>query len=587
LLSLAAFSACDKASLTHISGHDLTVGFYSAVPSTRSSICADGLSASWEVGDNVCLWAISQQGETVLDAWKFGVYAISDNLAWFSSTLQSPLADGQYRYLACSPAPVSVTGTSATFIIPSDQDGKASDGGDIMVATPCIHGPVRELPDPEDQSGLKLVFNHIVHLLRFFISSEDAIELEGERIKTIALSMPKSVVGTVRTDLTDPFADAVLEEGRGDINIGLEDGLEESGEVRHYAYASIAPTEFGPEDVMAVRLYTETKVATVADIALRGRKMAAGHATAVRLKPASVSDLFRLRVSVESNNLGEKVNSISLKAPQGCHWTDGGSSEYVFSPSTAIDAGSGFELQFEDESSFRSLSGRTVTVTYDSPHAVISREITMPDMSSGFAADLHLNVPYLLYEDFSSVASFSSNDEYATLSMGSKSPHTFLGGWSGGRIGAEAGQCVRLACRRETSSDYPARLDSAPIDALLKSGADLKVTFDYGANNRYGGIAIITDGNVGQTCSIGYTTGTGTYWSGDKTGEFEESNSFYVKEYSGSYSLLPNNNSYIIHSVPQTDCLRICWRTDIEHQAGTTNTTAWLYVDNVKVQISE
>ena len=40
-----------------------------------------------------------------------------------------------------------------------------------------------------------------------------------------------------------------------------------------------------------------------------------------------------------------------------------------------------------------------------------------------------------------------------------------------------------------------------------------------------------------------------------------------------------------VHDVPAW--FRLAWRTEIEHQAGTTNTTAWLYIDNIKVQITQ
>ena len=196
-----------------------------------------------------------------------------------------------------------------------------------------------------------------------------------------------------------------------------------------------------------------------------------------------------------------------------------------------------------------------------------------------------MNVPWLLFEDFSGVESFSSNDNYATSSAGSKSAVSFLDGWTGGRIGASQGECIRIACRRETSSDYNARVDSKPV-FTIKKAVSIDVSFDYGANNKYGGISIITNGDVGQTLHLGYVTSTDAYKSGDDTGVFQDGNSFYIKEYTGSYTNLPNSITMTIDDFPAGSTNRITWRTIIEHQAGTHNTTAWLYIDNVKVKIS-
>ena len=86
---------------------------------------------------------------------------------------------------------------------------------------------------------------------------------------------------------------------------------------------------------------------------------------------------------------------------------------------------------------------------------------------------------------------------------------------------------------------------------------------------------------------MGYVTSTQGYKSGATDGTFEDGNSFYVKEYSGSYTSTPNTAQYTIHNVPAGGVFRLTIRTEIEHQAGTNNTTAWLYIDNVKIKIAK
>lgn len=564
----------------------VTVGFAvsDGVDATRSVAGPDGLSTQWVSGDEIALWADNGSG-FALEAVPFSVYGLTGSGAFFTSELESPMADGTYTYYATYPVPDSINGTKAAFTVPTVQDGHSGGGEDIMIAAPASAlalVPIDWLA--AEKPGLSLALDHKLHRLRFYTSDS---RFEGEPIQKIMLDFPRAVAGTVEADISDPSAGLSLTSGSNALTIEPESPVAISaGSVRNYATASIVPTKFDTDESMSVILYTESKIAR-AVIPLKGRNFAAGHSTPVRIIPSSVGNLCRLYVEVVSNNLGENVQTITFTAPQGCKWSDSGSETFVYNPGTDIDAGHSFILEYEDESAFRTLSGKSVTVTYDSEHVRISETVTMDNLDGKLSARMKLNVPYLLYEDFSVVPSFSSHDEYGTSSAGSKSAYSFLNGWTGGRVGADAGKCIRIACRRETSVDYAARVDSAPLRGTLKKPADISVEFDYGANNRYGGIPIIVDGNVGQDCHIGYITSAKGYESGDEDGTFEKDNTFYVREYTGSWDNTPNNASYTIHNAPATAPLRITWRTTVEHQAGTTNTTAWLYLDNIKIKISK
>lgn len=551
--------------------------------STKTISGPDALTTMWQAGDEMSLWALGESGY-VLQNQNFRAFAVDGSRAFFSATLAQPMPEGDYSYYACYPVPESVSGTVASFVIPSVQDGKASGGSDIMLAVPARAAGLKAIgADAIDHSELGLELQHLLHRLRFYT---DGTGLGGEQIQKLEISFPAAVAGGYQMDVTGADSPVLTGTGRT-VTVELDEPLAFSDpSQRSYAVVSIAPVSFGPSDVMTVRMFTASKLAT-ATIPLQGRTFAAGRSTPVKLIPDAVHDFCRLGVRVLTNNLGEPVQSITFTAPAGCRWSDNGSETFVYTVDGGIDAGHSFELGFEDVDAFRSLSGQTVTVTYDSEHVRISEQIRIGDLSSRFAADMDLNVPYLLFEDFSTVGSFSSSDAYGTANAGSKDAYSFLDGWTGGRVGAEAGHSIRIACRRETSANYPARVDSAPIRGILKKPADLSVEFDYGADNKFGGVPIIADGNVGQTCHIGYVTDRNARKSGDTSGNYESANSFYVKEYTGSYTSLPNNAEYVIHSAPAGDVLRISWRTDIESQAGTTNTTCWLYLDNVKVKISD
>lgn len=550
----------------------------------RTTAGDDGLSTEWEDGDAVSVWGIRDNGTSVLTAQPFTCYGLIDGAAYFTSTLNAPMPEGEYTYYLAYPAPVSYSGLNAVFRVPAEQDGKSGSGEDIMVSAPVRHGPLLPidwLAVSHDVASFSM--SHLLHRLRFY--TEDP-RLDGEQVQRIIATFPRNVAGLVNVDLKNPEVSSISAEGSNVITVNAENPVPVSGQgSRNYIIASIVPTSFSDGESMQVRLYTETKVADVT-IPLQSRTFAAGHSTPVRIIPQSVGNHCKIYVNVLSNNLGEKVDQITMTAPEGCRWGDNTGNTLIVTPEGGIEDKYAFVLEYDDETAFRTMSGKAITVTYDSEHVTISESLTIPDLSGKLSTSLSLNVPYLLYEDFSTVPSFSSNDAYGTSSAGSKSAYSFLSGWTGGRVGAEAGKCIRIACRRETSVDYHARVDSAPLRGTLKKLSDLSVEFDYGANNQFGGVPIIVDGNVGQTCYIGYITTTSGYKSGDTNGTFEDGNSFYVKEYTGTYDNTPNYDKYVIHNAPSGGTVRISWRTEVEHQAGTTNTTAWLYIDNVKVKIS-
>lgn len=551
----------------------------------KTTAGADGLSTEWNAGDEVALWAIADGGSAVLEANAFRVDGIADGMAFFTAGLPQAMPEGEYSYYVTYPVPKTFSGLVASFDVPAVQDGRSGAGEDLMIAGPVRHGALKPIDWMNiDHSEMVINLDHMLHRLRFYTTDS---RLEGEPVQRITATFPKAVAGGVDVDLAGHSLQARA-GGSSIITIEAAEPVAISGgSNRNYLFASIIPTTFADGESMSVKLYTETKVAK-AEIPLQSRTFAAGHSTPVRIIPESVQNRGKIYVNILSNNLGENVDKVTFSAPEGCKWSDNGTNTYVYEPSDPIADTRSFVLEYEDDAAFRTLSGQAVTVTYDSEHVTISESLTVEDLAGKYSTVLNLNVPYLLYEDFSGVESFSSHDVHKTSSAGSKDAVGFLDGWSGGRIGAEAGKCIRIACRRETSVDYHARVDSAPLKGIIKKPADISVEFDYGADNQPGGIPIaIYDGNVGQDCYIGYTTTTKQYMSGATDGTFDRDvNTFYIKEYTGSYSNTPNNDTFVLQNVPAGDLHRISWRTEVEHQAGTTNTTAWLYIDNVKVKIS-
>lgn len=582
---LCTFSSCQKGAVENVGNVGRhTIGFCTGEASTRTMMNPDGLTASWEKGDRIAVWAKNSAGEYTLNNTQFSVYGADGARAFFTATIDASMPEDRYTYFATYPVPESVSLTKATFTIPSIQDGKVSGGADIMIANPLLHGPLDEVQELSDYTKLGMSMEHILHQFRLYLP-EGEDKLGGEAIVKMVLTFPKPVAGKLVADFTDTEAAAEFSGEEKSITLLLSEPLVNStSSERKYAMAAFFPSSFEASESINIKIYTETKIANAYPVNLEGRTFAAGHSTPVRLSFSDIQEYGRLRFTVSSNNLGENANAVRLTAPQGCTWGDG-STVYEYRPGHEITTGETFEIPFENLDTFRTFSGKDVTVTFDTEHVDATQTVRVPDLTTLNFAEISAGLPYLLYEDFSGVESFNSGDNYAMSNAGSKSPKSFLNGWTGGRVGAEAGMCIRIACRRETSKGYDARVDSAPIISLKKS-TDIKVSYDYGVNNKYGGIAIITDGNVGQNVYIGYVTDTKGYSSGDDSGTFESDNTFYAKEYTGSYTSTPNSDTRIIHSAP-TGVLRITWRSAAEYQAGTTNTTGWLYIDNVKVQIAK
>lgn len=582
---LCAFSSCQKGAVENVGNVGRhTIGFCTGEASTRTMMNPDGLTASWEKGDRIAVWAKNSAGEYTLNNTQFSVYGADGARAFFTATIDASMPEDRYTYFATYPVPESVSLTKATFTIPSIQDGKVSDGADIMIANPLLHGPLDEVKELSDYTKLGMSMEHILHQFRLYLP-EGEDKLGGEPIVKMVLTFPKPVAGKLVADFTDTEAAAEFSGEEKSITLKLSEPLVNStSSERKYAMAAFFPSSFEASESINIKIYTETKIANAYPVNLEGRTFAAGHSTPVRLSFSDIQEYGRLRFTVSSNNLGENANAVRLTAPQGCTWGDG-STVYEYRPGHEITTGETFEIPFENLDTFRTFSGKDVTVTFDTEHVDATQTVRVPDLTTLNFAEISAGLSYLLYEDFSGVESFNSGDNYAMSNAGSKSPKSFLNGWTGGRVGAEAGMCIRIACRRETSKGYDARVDSAPIISLKKS-TDIKVSYDYGVNNKYGGIAIITDGNVGQNVYIGYVTDTKGYSSGDDSGTFESDNTFYAKEYTGSYTSTPNSDTRIIHSAP-TGVLRITWRSAAEYQAGTTNTTCWLYLDNIKVQIAK
>lgn len=497
------------------------------------------------------------------------------------------MEEGTYTYYISYPKPLSAKGTSARYEVPEIQDGDVSGGLDITVAEPVTGPELKALSEAGPVGNpLKVRMKHLLHFLRFYIP-EGVDSMDGA-VEKIELTMPQAVAGEFDVDVSS--AEVSLSGGSSNsIVMKLQTPLEtSSADSVQSAVAAIIPPQipYGAGERMQVRLYSATRYSSL-DFSLAGRAFEAGHITPVPLRPELTSPRYTVHFTLDSNNLGEDLQNITLTLPEGVNWpgTDSNTYTYTKADGGLLSVGDSFHVETLEEKQFRALSSQKVAVRYESENAVLYDSLAIADLSTVVSASLSLDCPYLFFEDFSGVESFSSHDEYSGSSAGSFSPVSFLNGWSAARAGGQTGTAIRLACRRETGlANYSARADS-PFISGLKDGktVDLSVQFDYSMDRKEYTTWPFKNPEVSQTVHVGYIKVQDNYKSGDDDGTFPVS--FEVNETSGSYTSINHTYKYDLSAVGAP--LRLSWRTVPETSGATGNSTCWLYLDNIKVKIKK
>ena len=581
------------------------------VPGTRTEYDSEAKRFVWNDVDELAVWAKSSAGTFALENQTFRLLAsgagrqqdgesgkeltvVPDkSSAYFTSTLSSPMEKGTYSYYMTYPLPESVSGTTATFTVPAVQDGLASSGVDVLVAEPASGTELSAVGlgvPVDDDKLLRVRMKHLLHFFRFYIP-EGSNSLGGP-VTGIELTMPKPIVGSISVDATDAST-ARLTGGANTLSLDLKNPIDASIDGSQVALAGIFPpgNEYSLDDVMNITVLSENMWEELPPVSLTGRSFEPGHVTPVPLRPLAPRSYYTLKFTLDSNNLGEDPQSISLALPDGDNWPRTSSNVLTFKGENGalIKVGDSFFMKTHDEAAFRALSSKQVAVRYESESAIVSETVTIGDLSSVTSADCALNCPYLFFEDFSGVEGFSSHDEFSKgtqvgTNFGNYDAYTFLDGWSAARAGAQTCTAIRLSCRREALNDYSARADS-PSLSCIKDGkmVNLSVQFDYSMNREE--YAFLTSKpNAKQTVYCGFISTFDNLGSNSKIGTFPES--FDVDETTGSYSNIDKHKEIILNGVETP--IRLSWRTIPEHVVGSaSSSTCWLYIDNIKVKIKK
>ncbi|MGM9741700.1 MAG: hypothetical protein ACI3ZC_01405 [Candidatus Cryptobacteroides sp.] len=559
------------------------VAFSTSQSGTKAELLPASGKFAWETGDKVAVWADSEDGSQILEGREFTMFARhNDTKAYFTTTLDSPMEEGTYKYHVTFPVPSSFSGKNAVFALPAQQDGKAS-GACIAISDAIEAGALREFNEmiPADETvSLNLRLRHLLHYFRFYIpEGENAM---NEPISSLEFSMPQGIAGTVNVNIED--GSSSLSDAQTAITLVPDEPVQDG----EYISSSIYPpaNAYVPDELMNVRVYSENWYSDIEPIRLEGRDFPAGHITTVPLRAKTAAPVYRLSFTLMSNNLGQEVKSVTFTFDNEVTWggTTWTSFTYTEPDGSTFVPGEKIALMTLEESEFRALSGTGFTVSYESEDAIVSERLTFPDMVSVNNVNVALNCPYLVFEDFSCIqSSFNSGDKHSDSNLGDKSPYYIESGWSVARAGGEAGTAIRLAAHRETGLFINNIMDSrcdSPLLSGIKTGHTVRLNmfFNYSFNREE-----LNAKEAGATVYVGWTTETGDLSSGNTSGTFPDS--FYINENTGSYTNINHEFSTVLEDMTCEKRLSIREVTDKVTSVGS-NGTYWLYLDNIKVSIA-
>lgn len=596
------------------------VGFYAGGAQTRTEMLDNGLSTEWVADDEIAVWAKNSSGSFVLSCQTFRTYATDSARGFFTSDLAEAMLHDIYTYYCCYPVPASVNGTDVTFAVPAVQDGKVSAGADIMIADPVQYGALTPVPEMEDHSGMSMRMNRMMHQFRFYIPAENSA-IADEKLERVVLTFPSGVAGNVTLDLADPESPAVLENASSMIELRLAEPLGVSSDRMQYACVAFVPKQFAAGESLQVKAYTSDSIAEIDPIDLCARNFQAGHSTPVMLNVRMIKEYpYKMTFTVSENNLGEGVNSIILTAPQGCSWDESGSNVFRYTPGHKIGAQETFNVRFENESQYRAFSGKDISVTFDSDNAITYQTVRIPDISSVDAAQCTLRIPYLFFEDFSGIPSFSDGHDNPTVGTASdtfkdiselSSYASGLSDWYGSRVGGQSGTSIRICCRYEhvllAGAYYKGRVYT-PFLSNIKDGSNVKisVSFRYGSDiserkplfgsapqkNPLLFFGINTEDTVTNPDAIegglvegaaGLIGGTGFASWTDSSLNPRPVNAEELPISGGSYTTFTGTKNVVIENVDNG--MRLGWIVSTNNSSSNTNGNYWIYLDDIKVQI--
>ena len=320
-----------------------------------------------------------------------------------------------------------------------------------------------------------------------------------------------------------------------------------------------------------------------------------------------IPDILRIttiRFSIGENKLGEAVQKLTILDNNGANLG-------TFN----VNSSNTYELTYNgvfENSGYGSFGGRTFTARFESAHAIVEQQFTMPTIAEYTTTVVPaIDVPYLFFEDFSCI--HTAGESYGDDERNSAEeryqpgvnldPYMYHTGWNAARFQLGIGTCARINVRYQAvsswfTSTHRGRLDTPKL-AGLKSGAkvNIKVEFDAGAHVDSG-----LSGFNGTNCSIiGVATHTnsastinGVASGAAQSGSLGDYGStFFTKNLDDSFGTGDFGSSFPTFSATTTNvtnATRLVFYPDTSIKASgvsTGNAECFIYIDNIKVSIAQ
>lgn len=561
-------------------------------------------STSETTTDKIRVWAKNSAGDySALNGVEFWLksYNYDYNTADFTNaptTRVEKMPSGTYTYYGLYPSPEAVSGTTATFTLPTTQSGEYDGSLDWMWAT-ATGAELIYRPEMNSNSTLPpqphLDFQHLLHLMRISVPEN----LLGRDVKRLEITFPQAVVGGTAT--VNVETGEITWDGQQSNKLTIDLADENLLNVGGYVWVHIKPGALNGE--ISFQAYDDYGVPTQALSTTIDKTLSAGHITPVNLTiPRSkYDDVTYIEIEETANNLGEAWNTMTL-------------SGHTFVKPFTLDTTNSNVVTPNDAKKYKvaivaaasSLQNGAIAASYDSPNAIVSNSIKLPQTISNNLAEVDNQVPYLLFEDFSRIVneeesygnnSYSSGDERdqpgKSLSQ--------LPGWNAARFWVKP-SAMRINVRYQVTafwaSTHYGRLDCPRLSGL-KSGksVNLILRFDAGAyHHKSSSITInsttinVTTHSISSNPIDGIPTGSKGMFSKYDTTEAD----FGTKHYSGGVANTYGENDFgqtfpthkaTINSADSNT--RICFYPSVSSDSGIVgNLESNVYLDNIKVSIA-
>lgn len=546
---------------------------------TRAMVAADG-NLTWQSGDKFTLIAKNSAGADAFEpcAFSYWISATAGSRSFFRGVPNQRMADGSYTYYAVYPHTTPVEGTTATFSLPAQQDGKygmtdfmvaRATGGALQV---CDNN--RDTAEPLNELGI--AFKHQLHAMRFEIPRTGVL---SSGVRRVHILFSEAVVGDIKVNMESSTVEYVNTSNKITVDFGAGSELQ-AGEtfwvmtLPQAAFSRAVDIRF--EDSQGN--FTTRQLITLPS----SQQYTAGRLTPIKMNvPTQLVGYTYLDATTVDTQLGEPVTHLHLDLPVGYYFTNY-QQKYSAAENSEIHT---FTL-FNDiiDNTFRNSN---ITLTYESEHALIPTTTSFGDgLKVGQRNQYYgLVTPWLFEQNFDGVSNTIEQDQ-ENSAMGDH--NSLLSGWTGSRYGVNKAVMMHIYQGTSTSSidNKRSRVDS-PTFPYLKPNASvsIKVVCNYGGTLAKG---TLSNAKIMQSViEIGATTTSGvinhdvgldnTYFSADAGS-------------GGSYTNMPNTATVVIPNFTAEH--RISWRGTFRNHSGSslsviTALNVYAYFDNVRVSIAQ